>query len=70
MRYLFKGMSMYVLHVYLTSRFRYDPQTNQWSSDVAPTSSCRTSVGVAVLDGFLYAVGGQDGVSCLNFVEK
>ena len=49
---------------------RCDPQTNQWSSDVAPTSSCRTSVGVAVLDGYLYAVGGQDGVSCLNFVEK
>ena len=22
------------------------------------------------LDGYLYAVGGQDGVSCLNFVEK
>ena len=37
---------------------------------MAPTSSCRTSVGVAVLDGFLYAVGGQDGVSCLNFVER
>ena len=49
---------------------RYDPQTNQWSSDVAPTTSCRTSVGVAVMDGYLYAVGGQDGVSCLNFVEK
>ena len=27
-------------------------------------------MGVAVLDGFLYAVGGQDGVSCLNYVEK
>ena len=37
---------------------------------MAPTSSCRTSVGVAVLDGYLYAVGGQDGVSCLNFVER
>ena len=49
---------------------RYDPQTNQWSSDVAPTSSCRTSVGVAVLDNHLYAVGGQDGVSCLSYVEK
>lgn len=49
---------------------RYDPQTNQWSADVAPTSSCRTSVGVAVLDGYLYAVGGQDGVSCLNHVER
>lgn len=53
-----------------TIPFRYDPQTNQWSCDVAPTSSCRTSVGVAVLDGYLYAVGGQDGVSCLNFVER
>ena len=27
-------------------------------------------MGVAVLDGFLYAVGGQDGVSCLNHVER
>uniref|UniRef100_A0A673CCQ6 Kelch-like protein 20 n=1 Tax=Sphaeramia orbicularis TaxID=375764 RepID=A0A673CCQ6_9TELE len=50
--------------------FRYDPKTNQWSSDVAPTSTCRTSVGVAVLGGYLYAVGGQDGVSCLNIVER
>lgn len=52
------------------SCFRYDPKTNQWSSDVAPTSTCRTSVGVAVLGGYLYAVGGQDGVSCLNIVER
>lgn len=37
---------------------------------MAPTTSCRTSVGVAVLDGFLYAVGGQDGVQCLNHVER
>ena len=36
---------------YLNSVERYDPKTNQWSSDVAPTSTCRTSVGVAVLDG-------------------
>jgi kelch-like protein 20 len=50
--------------------FRFDPQTNQWSNDIAPTSSCRTSVGVAVLDGCLFAVGGQDGISCLNLVEK
>lgn len=58
----------YYLHDYL--HFRYDPKTNQWSSDVAPTSTCRTSVGVAVLGGYLYAVGGQDGVSCLNIVER
>uniref|UniRef100_A0A8C7VDJ7 Kelch-like protein 20 n=1 Tax=Oncorhynchus mykiss TaxID=8022 RepID=A0A8C7VDJ7_ONCMY len=54
----------------LTLHYRYDPKTNQWSSDVAPTSTCRTSVGVAVLGGYLYAVGGQDGVSCLNIVER
>ncbi|KAI5737572.1 hypothetical protein M8J76_014804 [Diaphorina citri] len=54
----------------ISSVERYDPQTNQWSCDVAPTTSCRTSVGVAVLDGFLYAVGGQDGVQCLNHVER
>lgn len=77
---------------YLNSIERYDPQTNQWSCDVAPTTSCRTSVGVAVLgtatnqrstvqantlkrfaqfsENFLYAVGGQDGVQCLNHVER
>lgn len=27
-------------------------------------------MGVAVLGDFLYAVGGQDGVSCLNYVER
>lgn len=55
---------------YLNSIERYDPQTNLWATDVAPTTSCRTSVGVAVLDGYLYAVGGQDGVQCLNHVER
>ena len=54
----------------ISDNYRYDPQTNQWSCDVAPTTSCRTSVGVAVLDGLLYAVGGQDGVQCLNHVER
>lgn len=55
---------------YLNNTERYDPTSNQWFSDVAPTASCRTSVGVAVMDGYLYAVGGQDGVSCLNIVDK
>ena len=27
-------------------------------------------MGVAVLDSYMFAVGGQDGVSCLNFVER
>jgi kelch-like protein 20 len=50
--------------------FRFDPQTNQWSNEIAPTNSCRASVGVAVLDGCLFVVGGHDGISCLNLVEK
>lgn len=54
---------------YLNSIERYDPRTDHWSSNIAPTSACRTSVGVAVLSGQIYAVGGQDGISCLNLVE-
>ena len=50
--------------------FRYDPKTDQWCADVPATSSSRTSVGVAVLDSALYAIGGQDGVSCLSIVER
>ncbi len=39
---------------------------------VAPMSTRRSSVGVAVLNGRVYAVGGYDGVArqCLNSVEK
>ena len=47
---------------------RYDQITKQWSF-VAPMSTPRSTVGVAVLDGKLYAVGGRDGSSCLNSVE-
>ena len=39
---------------YLNSVERYDPKVNQWSSAVSPTSTCRTSVGVAVLDGYIF----------------
>lgn len=55
---------------YLNSVECYEPKTNQWSTRVAPTGYCRTSVGVAVLDGHIYAVGGQDGLSCLSIVER
>ena len=54
---------------YLNSVECYEPKADQWSSRVAPTSCCRTSVGVAVLGGCVYAVGGQDGLSCLSLVE-
>ena len=45
--------------------YRYDPQTNRWSK-VASMSTRRLGVGVAVLAGYLYAVGGSDGTSPLN----
>ena len=44
---------------------RYDPQTNKWMK-VASMSTRRLGVGVAVLGGALYAVGGSDGTSPLN----
>ena len=47
---------------------RWDPQARQWSY-VASMSTARSTVGVAVLNGRLYAVGGRDGSSCLRTVE-
>jgi len=39
---------------YLQTVEKYDPnEDTTWSTDVAPTSTCRTSVGVAVLDGYV-----------------
>lgn len=46
-------------------RFRYDPKENKWTR-VASMSTRRLGVAVAVLGGFLYAVGGSDGTSPLN----
>ena len=44
--------------------------TKSWSS-IASMSTRRSSVGVAVLNGLLYAVGGYDGIArqCLDSVE-
>jgi hypothetical protein len=52
----------------LSSAERYNPQTNQWQPIVAMTSR-RSGVGLAVVNGQLYAVGGFDGklsVICLS----
>ena len=45
--------------------------TKMWTN-VASMSTRRSSVGLAVLNGCLYAVGGYDGVArqCLNSVER
>lgn len=55
-----------------SSRFdcveRYDPKTDTWTT-VAPISSPRDAVGVCVLGGKLYAVGGYDGQQYLSDVE-
>lgn len=51
------------------SRFRYDPKENKWSK-VSPMTTRRLGVAVAVLGGYLYAIGGSDGQSPLNTVER
>ena len=44
-----------------SSMERYDPSTNEWEEEaVAPMLTARKFVGAAVLDGKLYAAGGQD----------
>ena len=52
-----------------TSSFRYDANRNEWIKAV-PMSSRRLGVSVSVLDGCLYAVGGSDGQTPLNTVER
>ncbi|XP_016108651.1 kelch-like protein 3 [Sinocyclocheilus grahami] len=49
----------------------YSPKANEWMF-VAPMNTRRSSVGVGVVDGKLYAVGGYDGASrqCLSTVEE
>lgn len=50
------------------SSFRYDPDTGQWGL-VCSMTFARSTAGLAVLDGKLYAVGGRDSMSCLNSAE-
>jgi kelch-like protein 20 len=52
----------------LSSAERYNPQTNQWSPIVAMNSR-RSGVGLSVVNGLLYAVGGFDGTTYLKTVE-
>ena len=47
----------------------FNPTNNEWKA-VAPMSKRRCGVGVTVLNNLLYAVGGHDGVSYLNSVER
>ena len=53
---------------FLSSVERYDPATNAWEA-VASMATARDSHALAVLDGKLYAVGGNDG-AFLSSVEQ
>ncbi|KAK6014251.1 kelch repeat protein, partial [Ostertagia ostertagi] len=48
----------------------FDPATNQWSDDVAPTISTHYTCSLAVLDNSLYAVGGTDTYDINMGVER
>lgn len=47
----------------------YDPFTHEWNV-VAKLNTPRHRLGVAVLDGWIYAVGGSDGMIHLNSMER
>lgn len=51
------------------SLWRYDPVFDQWQ-EMASMNVARSELGLTVLDGFLYAVGGWEGVSRLSSVER
>jgi kelch-like protein 19 len=48
--------------------YRYDPLSETWRP-CAPMSVPRNRVGVAVMDEFLYAVGGSSGTEYHSSVE-
>lgn len=47
----------------------YDPKLDKWET-LNPMLTHRHGLGVAVLSGPIYAVGGHDGWSYLNTVER
>lgn len=65
-RLVFKKDAIYLLF----PSHRYDPKVNEWSCDVAPLRESKRDVGLAELGGYLYCVGGHDGLLCLSTVER
>ncbi|KAK6020885.1 kelch repeat protein, partial [Ostertagia ostertagi] len=53
---------------YLSSVEKYDPRTNEWTA-VADMNEERWGVALAVVNGRLYAVGGDNGSTDLDTVE-
>lgn len=64
-----RSILMLLHHIKHSSFCRYDPKENKWSK-VSPMTTRRLGVAVAVLGGYLYAIGGSDGQSPLNTVER
>ncbi|KAI5704377.1 hypothetical protein M8J76_013621 [Diaphorina citri] len=52
------------------SVWKYDPVLDHWQEEVAPLLNPRSELGIAMLDGFVYAVGGWDGSCRLDSVER
>lgn len=52
-----------------SSVWKYDPVLDHWQ-EVAPLQNPRSELGIAMLDGFVYAVGGWDGSCRLETVER
>ena len=48
---------------------QFDPTKNSWQQ-LTPMKTCRRGVGVAILKGYLYAVGGSDGIQALKLAER
>lgn len=48
---------------------QFSPAKNTWT-ELSPMGTSRRGVGVATSDGYVYAIGGSDGVDALRLVEK
>ncbi|XP_057244466.1 kelch-like protein 28 [Malurus melanocephalus] len=54
---------------HMNSMERYDPSKNSWET-VASMADKRINFGVGVMLGFIFVVGGHNGVSHLSSIER
>ncbi|XP_039997502.1 kelch-like protein 33 [Xiphias gladius] len=67
--YVFGGKKYYGISDTLNSVYRYDPCQNSWES-LAEMQEKRCSFSVVVLDGRIYAIGGQCNPEYIDSVER
>ncbi|XP_064401769.1 kelch-like protein diablo [Halichondria panicea] len=48
---------------------RFSPSKNAWT-ELCPMSTSRRGMGVASMDGYVYVIGGSDGLNSLRLVER